>query len=59
MTTPLNYRRAVSVRSDFPEYHDFPEVYHGQGISKAVFSALRAGSQGRGITQHLVATADD
>ncbi|EBT3729778.1 hypothetical protein CKP35_20360 [Salmonella enterica] len=37
--------------------HDFPEVYHGQGISEAVFSALRAGSQGRVITQHLVATA--
>ncbi|EAA7255302.1 hypothetical protein DPU22_21700 [Salmonella enterica subsp. enterica serovar Newport] len=34
-------------------------MYHGQGISEAVFSALRAGSQGRVITQHLVATAAD
>ena len=39
ITTPLNYRRAVSVRSDFPEYHNFPEVYHGEGISKAAISA--------------------
>ncbi|EDE8386787.1 hypothetical protein BZU18_22705 [Salmonella enterica subsp. enterica serovar Shubra] len=39
--------------------HNFPEVYHGQGISKAVFSAPASGSQGRFITQHLVATAPD
>lgn len=35
----LNYRVAVSGRSDFLAYHNFPEVYHGQGISKAGFSA--------------------
>lgn len=29
----------VSGRSDFPAYHNLPEVYHGHGISKAVFSA--------------------
>ena len=35
--TPLNYRMAVSGRSDFPAYHNFPEVYHGQGITTAPF----------------------
>ncbi len=35
--TPLNYRMTVSGRSDFLEYHNFPEVYHGHGISKAPF----------------------
>ncbi|EEC0448781.1 hypothetical protein AHS21_004902 [Salmonella enterica subsp. enterica] len=39
--------------------HNFPEVYHGQGTSEAVFSVLCAGSQGRLITQHLVAMADE
>ncbi len=36
--TQLNYRMAVSGRSDFFAYNNFPEVYHGQGISKAAFS---------------------
>jgi len=35
--TLLNYRRGVSCRSDFLAYNNFPEVYHGQGISKAAF----------------------
>nr|QUW43695.1 hypothetical protein [Klebsiella pneumoniae] len=35
--TQLNYRMAVSGRSDFFAYNNFPEVYHGQGISKASF----------------------
>ncbi|MDU2030731.1 MAG: hypothetical protein E6724_24570, partial [Escherichia coli] len=34
----LNYRRAVPVRSDFPAYHNFPEVYHGEGITTPPFS---------------------
>lgn len=37
--TQLNYRMAVSGRSDFFAYNNFPEVYHGQGISKAPKSA--------------------
>jgi len=36
--TRLNYRMAVSGGSDFLAYHNFPEVYHGQGTSKAAFS---------------------
>ncbi|OLP11807.1 hypothetical protein AGG97_20245 [Klebsiella michiganensis] len=35
--TPLNYRTAVSSGSDFSRLDKFPEVYHGQGISKAPF----------------------
>ncbi|HAJ7193921.1 TPA: hypothetical protein HNO18_20870 [Escherichia coli] len=41
ITTPLNYRRAVSVRSDFPEYHNFPEVYHAEEI---IISGFYAGT---------------
>ena len=36
---PLNYRMTVSGRSDFYAITQFPEVYHGQGISKAAISA--------------------
>ncbi|ASG19273.1 hypothetical protein LFZ25_26325 (plasmid) [Salmonella enterica subsp. enterica serovar Macclesfield str. S-1643] len=36
-----NYRRAVSGRSDFLAYHNFPEVYHGGEISKAAFSGVQ------------------
>ena len=35
--TPLNYRMTVSGRSDFLAYHNFPEVYHGHGITTAPF----------------------
>nr|AHL68004.1 hypothetical protein [Klebsiella pneumoniae]AHL68177.1 hypothetical protein [Klebsiella pneumoniae] len=37
ITTELNYRMAVPSGSDFYRYAKFPEVYHGQGISKASF----------------------
>ncbi|MHW95506.1 hypothetical protein D9F59_22810 [Escherichia coli] len=52
ITTSLNYRRAVSVRSDFPEYHNFPEVYHAQEIIISLFSApaRRITGQGDGTT---------
>jgi hypothetical protein len=43
IATLLNYRMTVSGRSDFLAYHNFPEVYHGQGINKAAISA--AGQQ--------------
>lgn len=33
----LNYRTAFPVGSDFTRSAKFPEVYHGQGISKAPF----------------------
>ena len=39
ITTPLNYRTTVFRWSDFLSIHNFPEVYHGQGISEAVFPA--------------------
>lgn len=35
ITTSLNYRKAVPVRSDFYSITQFPEVYHAHGISKA------------------------
>ena len=37
--TLLNYRTAVPPRSDFSGISRFPEVYHGQGTSKAAISA--------------------
>lgn len=37
----LNYRVAVSGRSDFLAYNNFPEVYHGGEISKAAFSGVQ------------------
>jgi hypothetical protein len=39
ITTLLNYRIRFSGRSDFWRIYVFPEVYHGQGISEALFSA--------------------
>jgi hypothetical protein len=44
--TPLNYRTAVPADPIFA-YHKFPEVYHGQGISKAAFSGGERRSRGR------------
>nr|QLG00854.1 hypothetical protein [Leclercia adecarboxylata] len=36
---------AVPVRSDFLPYNNFPEVYHGGEISKALrFAAWRGGA---------------
>ena len=46
--TQLNYRMAVSGRSDFFAYNNFPEVYHGQGISKAAFSGGERPVTGQG-----------
>ncbi|EBH1886828.1 hypothetical protein FKD80_21070 [Salmonella enterica] len=37
IATPLNYRMTVSGRSDFPAYHNFPEVYHGGEITTPAF----------------------
>nr|AIF79162.1 hypothetical protein [Escherichia coli] len=48
ITTPLNYRRAVSVRSDFHEYHNFPEVYHTEEIIISLFSATARRITGQG-----------
>ncbi|HAH3024708.1 TPA: hypothetical protein GF209_16470 [Escherichia coli] len=48
ITTPLNYRRAVSVRSDFHEYHNFPEVYHAEEITTQRFSAPARRITGQG-----------
>ncbi|ASQ15682.1 hypothetical protein BJM06_a00031 (plasmid) [Enterobacter cloacae] len=47
--TTLNYRRAVSGRSDFMAYNNFPEVYHGQGITKPPFSGGERVVTGQGI----------
>ncbi|ALQ49648.1 hypothetical protein ATN83_p20061 (plasmid) [Raoultella ornithinolytica] len=47
--TLLNYRMAVSGRSDFFAYNNFPEVYHGQGISKAAFSGGERQVTGEGM----------
>ncbi|KAB5488033.1 hypothetical protein F8562_25145 [Klebsiella sp. RCJ4] len=38
--TRLNYRMAVSGRSDFFAYNNFPEVCHCLGKSKAAISAV-------------------
>ena len=46
--TPLNYRTAVPVGSDFSHFMKFPEVYHGQGISKAAFSGSERAVTGQG-----------
>ncbi|KJX16038.1 hypothetical protein SG74_23020 [Enterobacter hormaechei subsp. xiangfangensis] len=42
---------AVPVRSDFLAYNDFPEVYHGDGISKAAISAAA-----RRVTARIINT---
>lgn len=46
--TLLNYRTTVPVGSDFPRFTKFPEVYHGQGISKAAFSGGERPVTGQG-----------
>lgn len=46
--TRLNYRMAVSGGSDFLRITKFPEVYHGQGISKAAFSGGEQAVAGQG-----------
>ena len=49
ITTTINYRMAIPVGSEFLAYNNFPEVYHGEGISKAAMfaSARRIAGQGR------------
>lgn len=47
--TLLNYRTAAPVRSDFFAITQFPEVYHGQGISKAPFSGVERAVTGQGV----------
>ncbi len=46
--TPLNYRAAVPSGSNFSLITKFPEVYHGQGISKAGFSGGEREVTGQG-----------
>ena len=54
--TPLNYRTAVPFGSDFSRFTKFPEVYHGERISKAAFSGgEQAGAgQGRDTTYSVI-----
>ena len=56
ITTELNYRMAVPSGSDFYRYAKFPEVYHGQGISKAAFSGGErpVAGQGRDTTYSVI-----
>ncbi|WP_214294959.1 hypothetical protein, partial [Escherichia coli] len=48
----LNYLMTVSGRSDFSHLAQFPEVYHGQEVSEAMFSdaARRVTGQERDTT---------
>ena len=46
--TPLNYRTAVPYGSDFSRFTKFPEVYHGERISKAPFSGGERAVTGQG-----------
>jgi hypothetical protein len=48
IATLLNYRMAVSGRSDFLAYHNFPEVYHGEGITTPPFSGAERPVTGQG-----------
>ncbi|AYL49952.1 hypothetical protein CUC46_23935 (plasmid) [Citrobacter freundii] len=48
IATPLNYRMTVYGRSDFLAYHNFPEVYHAEGISKAPFYGGERAVTGKG-----------
>ncbi|OWP37492.1 hypothetical protein CEG93_00370 (plasmid) [Raoultella ornithinolytica] len=56
ITTLLNYRMPVSRRSDFSVISNFPEVYHGQEVSEALFSAAarRGTGQGRDTTYSVI-----
>ena len=46
--TLLNYRTAAPVRSDFFDITQFPEVYHGQGITTPPFSGAERPISGQG-----------
>nr|ADD63392.1 hypothetical protein pKF94-022 [Klebsiella pneumoniae]QIS31937.1 hypothetical protein [Klebsiella pneumoniae] len=54
--TPLNYRTAVPSGSDFSRFTKFPEVYHGERISKAAFSGGErpVAGQGRDTTYSVI-----
>ncbi len=58
--TPLNYRMAIPARSDFYVIPQFPEVYHGQGISKAGFSGgeREVTGQGRNTTSSVIVSQE-
>jgi len=47
ITTPLNYRMPVPVRSDFRAYTVFPEVYHAHEISKVAIPPARKAPSSR------------
>ncbi|PLJ44517.1 hypothetical protein B6J65_28085 [Klebsiella quasipneumoniae] len=49
ITTSLNYRIAVPVRSDFYAIAQFPEVYHGQGITTPPFYGGERAVAGQGV----------
>ncbi|ECB0961854.1 hypothetical protein B7N07_17160 [Salmonella enterica subsp. enterica serovar Derby] len=48
ITTPLNYRRTISGRSDFSVIDGFPEVYHAEEIIISLFSAPARRITGQG-----------
>ncbi len=58
IVTLLNYRMAVPVRSDFSRFTKFPEVYHGERISKAPFSGGERAvtGQGRDTTYSVISS---
>lgn len=56
-TTLLNYRTAITVRSDFSVINWFPEVYRGYGISTARISGGERVVTGLGETQHIASSA--
>lgn len=59
ITTLLNYRTAITVRSDFSVINGFPEVYRGYGISTARISGGERVVTGLGETQHIASSAAD
>jgi hypothetical protein len=44
-----NYRFTIPIGSDLLIYSNFPEVYHGEGISKAAFYGGEQAVTGPGI----------
>ncbi len=48
---------AIPARSDFYVIPQFPEVYHGQEVSEALFSAAARRVTGQGGTQHLASSS--
>lgn len=51
---------AIPARSDFYVIPHFPEVYHGQEVSEALFSAAarRVTGQGRDTTSSVIAAGN-